>query len=310
MTEKQLKYMNKIKTISFFILVAGLILVLVWSIMNKNASKPKEEEIPAKVLAINYDKNGTKAKYDFTCATQDCILSSQAGSYALVKDNTYKLINLSNGSNKELQLPAMAKNFMVAGDTFYGLVFTADQTNKASFYDATSGETMYASELNYEKMNENEVRDVLNKMYPRKLFFIIKEELGTVINTETKETIIDNVKAVFYHENALYAIDSKGLSLFKEDNTVEEKITGVKEVYNAMYKENILILDTDNKIKTSTLTGEKGDTILELGEGKVDSLNISNGILRITVQDKDYETNKKLVKYEYDFEAKKLTPIE
>ena len=310
MTEKQLKYMNKIKAISFFILVAGLILVLVWSIMNKNASKPKEEEIPAKVLAINYDKNGEKAKYDFTCATQDCILSSQAGSYALVKDGSYKLVNLSNGSNKELQLPTMAKNFMVAGDTFYGLVFTADQTNKASFYDATTGETMYASELNYEKMNEQEVRDVLNKMYPRKLFFIIKEELGTVMNTETKEAIIDNVKAVFYHENALYAIDSKGLSLFKEDNSLEEKITGVKEVYNAIYKENILILDTDNKIKTSTLTGEKGDTILELGEGKVESLNISNGILRITVQDKDYETNKKLVKYEYDFEAKKLTPIE
>ena len=153
MTEKQLKYMNKIKDISFFILVAGLIIVLVWSIMNKNASKPKEEEIPAKVLAINYDKNGEKAKYDFTCATQDCILSSQAGSYALVKDGSYKLVNLSNGSNKELQLPTMAKNFMVAGDTFYGLVFTADQTNKASFYDATTGETMYTSELNYEKMN-------------------------------------------------------------------------------------------------------------------------------------------------------------
>ena len=310
MTEKQLKYMNKVKAISFFILVAGLVLVLVWSIMNKNASKPKHTEEQAKVLAINYDKDGTQAKYDFTCATQECILSSQAGVYALVKDGSFKLVNLSNGSNKELKLPTMTKNFMIAGETFYGLIYTGDETNKASLYDAATGETKYASELNYEKMNETGVREVLNKMYPRKLLYIIKEELGTVMNTETNEPVMDNIKAVFYYDNSLYAIDGKGLSVFKEDNTVEEKITTVKEVYNAMYKESILVLDNDNKIKTSSLNGEIGDTIVELGEGKVESLNITNGILRITIQDKDYETNKKLVKYEYDFEAKKLSPIE
>ena len=38
MTESQLKYMNKVKLISFIILVAGLLLVLVWSIMKNNVN--------------------------------------------------------------------------------------------------------------------------------------------------------------------------------------------------------------------------------------------------------------------------------
>ena len=194
MTEKQLKYMNKVKAISFGILVAGLLLVLLWSIMkNKKTNKPVTPQPEAKVLAINYEKDGTKTKYDFTCATQECILSSQTGVYALIKDGEYKLVNLEKGTNKSLDAPTMNKNFMVAGDDFYGLVFTSDETNKASFYDAATGQTMYKQELNYEKMDEEEVRAVLNKMYPRKLFYLIKEDASIINNITTTETVLENV---------------------------------------------------------------------------------------------------------------------
>ena len=77
-----------------------------------------------------------------------------------------------------------------------------------------------------------------------------------------------------------------------------------------MYKESIIILDKDGKIKTSTLDGTKGEAILEVGTNTVESVNVTNGILRVVLQDKDYETNKKVIKYEYDFETKKLNPIE
>ena len=81
MTESQLKYMNKVKLISFIILTAGLLLVLVWSIMkNKTVEEPVEEE---KTLAINYEIYGTSTKYDYSCATEDCVLSSQEGLFAL-----------------------------------------------------------------------------------------------------------------------------------------------------------------------------------------------------------------------------------
>ena len=311
MTEKQLKYMNKVKAISFCILVAGLLLVLLWSIMkNKKTTTPVTPQPEAKVLAINYEKNGAKTKYDFTCATQECILSSQTGVYALVKDGNYKLVNLEKGTNKELNVPVMNKNFMIAGDDFYGLVFTSDETNKASFYNATNGQTMYSQVLDYEKMNEEEVRDVLNKMYPRKLIYVIKEETSEINNLESTEPVLENVKAVFYYESKLYAINDKGLNLFKEDNTVETTLADAKEIYNAMYQENIIILDKDGKIKTSTLDGTKGDAILEVGTNTVESVNVTNGILRVVLQDKDYETNKKVIKYEYDFETKKLNPIE
>ena len=111
MTESQIKYMNKVKLISFIILVIGLLLVLAFSIIYHK--KPAEtEELPT-TLAINYEANGEAAKYDFTCATQDCVLSSQAGAYALVKDGSYKLVSLTNGTTKELNLPTINSNFMV-----------------------------------------------------------------------------------------------------------------------------------------------------------------------------------------------------
>ena len=67
MTESQLKYMNKVKAISFCILVAGLLLVLVWSIMkNKVAQTPSTPQVQTKTLAINYEADGVKKKYDFT----------------------------------------------------------------------------------------------------------------------------------------------------------------------------------------------------------------------------------------------------
>ncbi len=312
MTEKQLKYMNKVKARSFFILVAGLLLVLAWSIMkNKVAKTPETPQTEAKVLAINYEIDGTTGKYDYTCATQDCILATaQTGSYAIVKDGAYKLVNIVNKTTKELTLPTMTKSFIIAGEDFYGLVYTSDDTNKASFYEASTNNSLYSQELNYEKMNDTAVREVLNKMYPRKMLYLIKDETATVLNLETKEAILENVKAMFYYENELYGINDKGLNLFKEDNTVEEKITGVKEVYNAMYKENIVILDTDNKIKTSTLAGVKGEGILDITTNTVESITVQNGVLKIILKDKDYDTNQKLVKYEYDFETKKLNPIE
>ena len=308
MTESQIKYMNKVKLISFIILVIGLLLVLAFSIIYHK--KPAEtEELPT-TLAINYEANGEAAKYDFTCATQDCVLSSQAGVYALVKDGSYKLVSLTNGTTKELNLPTINSNFMVADENFYGIVYTKDETNKASFYDSETESAFYEDDLDYQKMNTEEVQAVLSKMYPRKLFYIIKEELGSVVNYNTNEIVLDNVKGIFYYENELYAINDKGLNLFKEDGTVSTLLTDTKEVYNAIYKDKIVILSKANKIKVATLKGELGADILDLGENKVDSMNVTNGILRIILQDKDYATNQKLIKYEYDFENNKLNTVE
>ena len=308
MTESQIKYMNKVKLISFIILVIGLLLVLAFSIIYHK--KPAEtEELPT-TLAINYEANGEAAKYDFTCATQDCVLSSQAGVYALVKDGSYKLVSLTNGTTKELNLPTINSNFMVADENFYGIVYTKDETNKASFYDSETESAFYEDDLDYQKMNTEEVQAVLSKMYPRKLFYIIKEELGSVVNYNTNEIVLDNVKGIFYYENELYAINDKGLNLFKEDGTVSTLLTDTKEVYNAIYKDKIVVLSKANKIKVATLKGELGADILDLGENKVDSMNVTNGILRIILQDKDYATNQKLIKYEYDFENNKLNTVE
>ncbi len=308
MTESQIKYMNKVKLISFIILVIGLLLVLAFSIIYHK--KPAEtEELPT-TLAINYEANGEAAKYDFTCATQDCVLSSQAGVYALVKDGSYKLVSLTNGTTKELNLPTINSNFMVADENFYGIVYTKDETNKASFYDSETESAFYEDDLDYQKMNTEEVQAVLSKMYPRKLFYIIKEELGSVVNYNTNEIVLDNVKGIFYYENELYAINDKGLNLFKEDGTVSTLLTDTKEVYNAIYKDKLVVLSKANKIKVATLKGELGADILDLGENKVDSMNVTNGILRIILQDKDYATNQKLIKYEYDFENNKLNTVE
>ena len=311
MTEAQLKYMNKVKAISFVILVAGLLLVLVWSIMkNKIAKQPATPQEQTKTLAINYESGGEKKKFDFSCATQDCVLSSQTGTFALVKDGSYKLVDLVKGSNKQLSIASITKSFIVAGDEFYGLVYTTDESNKASFYDYANNKTLFESELSYEKMNEEEVRTVLNKMYPRKLLYIITDEDGMIINLTDGEPALQNVKAAFYNESELYAINDTGLNLFKEDGTVEASLTDLKEIYNAVYEGNIVVLDKDNKIKTVTLKGEKGDDIVDIGANKVNDITITNGILKIVLEDKDYETNKKLVKYEYDFETKKLKTIE
>lgn len=308
MTESQIKYMNKVKLISFIILVIGLLLVLAFSIIYHK--KPAEtEELPT-TLAINYEANGEAAKYDFTCATQDCVLSSQAGVYALVKDGSYKLVSLTNGTTKELNLPTINSNFMVADENFYGIVYTKDETNKASFYDSETESAFYEDKLDYQKMNTEEVQAVLSKMYPRKLFYVVKEELGSVVNYSTNEIVLDNVKGIFYYENELYAINDKGLNLFKEDGTVSTLLTDTKEVYNAIYKDKIVVLSKANKIKVATLKGELGADILDLGENKVDSMNVTNGILRIILQDKDYVTNQKLIKYEYDFENNKLNTVE
>ena len=310
MTESQLKYMNKVKLISFILLVIGLLLVLLWSIMkNKVAKTPTTPQVQTKTLAINYENESQKKKYDYTCATQDCILSSQAGLFALVKDGSYKLVDLVKGTSKELRVPSMKKNFMVAGDEFYGLVFTKDETNKASFFDYKNEKVIFESELSYEKMNEDTVRAVLSKMYPRNLLYTITDETGTIVNLKDGEAALLNVTDVFYYESELYAINEKGLHLFKEDGTVEPKLEDAKEVYNAVYNGSIVILDKDNKLKTATLKGEKGDDILEVGENKVNDITVVNGILKIVLQDKDYETNKKLIKYEYDLEGKKLNPI-
>ena len=159
-------------------------------------------------------------------------------------------------------------------------------------------------------MNTEEVQAVLRKMYPRKLFYVVKEELGSIVNYSTNETVLDNVKGIFYYENELYAINDKGLNLFKEDGTVSTLLTDTKEVYNAIYKDKIVVLSKANKIKVATLKGELGADILDLGENKVDSMNVTNGILRIILQDKDYATNQKLIKYEYDFENNKLNTVE
>lgn len=309
MTESQLKYMNKVKLRSFIILVAGLLLVLVWSIMKNKVANNGGNTPQSQTLAINYENDGVKSKYDFTCATTDCILSSQAGTYALVKDGAYKLIDLVKGTNKQLTLPTMTKNFMVAGTDFYGLVYTKDESNKASFYDYANNKTLFEDELSYEKMNEEEVRTVLNKMFPRKLLYVITDESSMIVNMTDGEPALQNVKGVFYYENELYVVNS-GLHLFKEDGTVEARLEDTKAIYNALYKDSIIILDKDNNIKTATLKGEKGEKILELGENKVNDVTITNGILRIVLEDKDYATNKKLIKYEYDFETKKLKTVE
>ena len=41
LTEKQLKYQNKVKLIAFIIMVSGLLLVLLWSIKRKDEAKEK-----------------------------------------------------------------------------------------------------------------------------------------------------------------------------------------------------------------------------------------------------------------------------
>ena len=311
MTESQLKYMNKVKLISFCILVAGLLLVLAWSILkNKVAETPKQDEVKTKTLAINYEQEGTKKKYDYTCATESCILSSQSGLYALVKDGSYKLVNLTKGTNTELRVPSMTKNYMVADEEFYGLVFTKDESNKASFFDYKNEKVLFDQELSYEKMNTESVREVLNKMYPRKLLYTITDESAMIVNLTLGEPALENVSSVFYYKNELYVVNDKGLNLFKEDNTVETTLAEAKEIYDAMYEDSIVILDKDDKIKMSSLKGEIGDTIVEVGANKVESVTATNGVLKIILQDKDYVTNQKLIKYEYTFETKKLNTIE
>ena len=309
LNEKQLKYQNKVKLISFIILVVGLLLVLFWSIKNKEV--PENTEPQSRTLAINYkNAKGEDAKYDYTCASDTCVLASQAGEFALVKDESYKLVNLASGASTILNLPTMTKNFMVANGDFYGLVYTKDETNGGSFYEHSKTRTIYDGELNYDEMNADAVRESLTKLYPRGYFYIIKDSVGKLYKLDDNTLVIDNISGMVSHNTELYIASEKGISYFDAEGQLIDKLTDAKQVFAEMHEEKFVILDKDNFLKLSTLDGERSDKMVEVKEGRIQSIKVENGIVRIIIEDKDYETTQKLIKYEYDIDNTKLSPIE
>jgi len=309
LNEKQLKYQNKVKLISFIILVVGLLLVLYWSIKNKEI--PENEAPQSRILAINYkNAKGEDVKYDYTCTDDACVLGSQAGEFALVKDESYKLINLSSGASTILNLPTMTKNFMVANGDFYGLIYTKDETNAGSFYEHSRTRTIFDGDLNYDEMDQNDVRDALTKLYPRGYFYRIKDGVGKLTKLEDNSLVIDNISGVVAYNTELYIASDTGISYFDADGILVNKLNDTNKVFPVMHEDKFVILDKDNYLKLSTIEGVRSDKMVEVKEGKVQSVKVENGIVRIIIEDKDYETTQKVTKYEYDIDNTKLSPIE
>ena len=305
MSEKQLKYQNKVKIISFIFMVAGLLLVLLWSIKKNEQPAPQTN---TRLLTINYTDNGVSNKYDYTCKNDGCVLSSQGGMFAIVKDGSYHLINLTNKSDKELNL-TMTKNFLVADTEFYGLVYTKTDTNAATFYEMSKEQNLFEDELNYESMNNNDVKTYLTKLYQRGLFYTIKDTKGEIVNINTNEVVLEDVTGLVVDDTELYIVSSKGVSSFESDNTLKQNLTDAKKVFPSIFEHQFVIQDSDDYLKLATLSGTKGDKLVEVGNGVVESVKITNGIMEVIIQDQDYATNQKTYKYEYDFVNKKLTPI-
>ena len=64
---------------------------------------------------------------------------------------------------------------MLAGEEFYGLVYTKGESNFASFYEASKDRSLFDDELSFEAMDKESVREALIRLYPRGYFYVIKE---------------------------------------------------------------------------------------------------------------------------------------
>lgn len=307
LTEKQLKYQNKVKLIAFIIMVSGLLLVLLWSIKRKDEGNTQ----PVKsTVAINYTSSDGAAKsYNYTCASTSCSLSSQAGDFALINDGSYILLNLTTGQTDKLELPSMTKNFMVASDEFYGLVYTKDESNSAAFYESSQTRSIYDGELPYNEMNTKEISEALSQLYPRGYFYKVEEGVGSLYKLEGNEQVITGIEGFVTKDGVLYIITNKGVSYFDEAGTIVNKLTDAKKVYAAMHEDKFIIVDKDGQLKLATLEGERVETISEI-TGNIQTLTVENGILTVVVEDADYATNQKTIKYEYSIDAKQLKIVE
>ena len=304
MTEEQLKYQNKVKLIACIFLIAGLLLVLLWSIKKNEA--PKKPANKGSNLTITY----TGGTYDYKCNNTGCALSSQAGLYALVNDGGYHLINLSAKTDKEIKLPTIAKNYMVAAEEFYGLVYTKAESNIASFYEASKDRSLFDDELSYEAMDKDNVRDALIRLYPRGYFYVIKEASGQLYDINNNAVVIENVTGCVVDNTDVYVVSDKGVSAIEQDNSLSEHLTNVKKVYAVMYDHKFVVLDNDGNLKLAAITGEIGDTILETQGRNVQSVSVANTTLKVVVEDAEYATNQKVHNYEYDFTTKQLKTID
>ena len=307
LTEKQLKYQNKVKLIAFIIMVSGLLLVLLWSIKRKDEGNTQ----PVKsTVAINYtSSDGVAKSYNYTCASTSCSLSSQAGDFALINDGSYILLNLTTGQTDKLELPSMTKNFMVAGDEFYGLVYTKDESNSAAFYESSQTRSIYDGELPYNEMNTKEISEALSQLYPRGYFYKVEEGVGSLYKLEGNEQVITGIEGFVTKDGVLYIITNKGVSYFDEAGTIVNKLADAKKVYAAMHEDKFIIVDKDGQLKLATLEGERVETISEI-TGNIQTLTVENGILTVVVEDADYATNQKTIKYEYSIDAKQLKIVE
>ena len=308
MTEKQLKYQNKVKLISFIIMTAGLLLVLLWSFQKNNAPVPIEDN--SQIIIINYVTNGNENSYEYTCINEGCTLSSQSGSFALVVDGSNRLVNLITGESKELQIPAMTKNFMIADEVFYGLVYTKGETNSATFYDSGRDRSMFDDTLNYEAMNTDSVRSYLTRLYPRGLFYSITETSGQLYDIDNQNVVIDNVSGIVVDGDGIYIVSNQGVASFGEDNTLTQHLTNVKKAFAVLYDHQFVVLDSDNNLKLASLTGEVGEPLIAVGERNVKSVDVNNTTLRVVIEDEDFANNQKLHNYEYNFASKEVKTID
>jgi len=303
MTEEQLKYQNKVKLFAAIVLIIGLVFILLWSI--KKNETPARPATRGNSLAITY----SGGNYEYKCKNTSCSLSSQAGIYALVKDGGYHLINLSAKTDKEVKLPTVAKNYMVASQEFYGLVYTKAESNFASFYEASKDRSLFDDELSYEAMDKDSVRDVLVRLYPRGYFYAIKEGSSQIFDINNNSVVVENVNGCVVDDNNVYVVTDKGALSVEQDNSLSEHLNNVKQVYPAMYDHKFVVLDNDGNLKLATITGEIGETILETQNRNVQSVSVTNTTLKVVVEDAEYATNQKVQNYEYDFTTKQLKTI-
>jgi hypothetical protein len=304
MTEEQLKYQGKVRLIAAGVLIAGLLLILLWSV--KKNETPKKPANSGNNLSITY----SGGNYEYKCKNANCALSSQAGIFALVNDGGYHLINLSTKTDKEVKLPTVAKNYMLAGEEFYGLVYTKGESNFASFYEASKDRSLFDDELSFEAMDKESVREALIRLYPRGYFYVIKESSGQIFDINNNSVVAENVVGCVVDNTDVYIVNDKGVLSIEQDNSLLEHLNSVKKVYPAMYDHKFVVLDNDGNLKLAAITGEIGDTILETNNRNVQSVVITNTVLKVVVEDVDYATNQKVYNYEYDFTTKQLKTIE
>ena len=77
-----------------------------------------------------------------------------------------------------------------------------------------------------------------------------------------------------------------------------------------MYDHKFVVLDNDGNLKLATLAGEVGESILEVGNRNVQSVSVTDNIMKVVVEDEEFVSNQKVHNYEYDFTTKQLKTID